>query len=240
MNKTTNTPTSIGEAAKKFLDVIGDTEHKLAEKIFEYNNTVVLLLLVRVSGSGILKVLAVSFDCKNDSLSDVTLFDCSDVRKVDMYVKSRMHKYNMGKVHDECIGDVNYALTDDIISFTGADEKLDERIADLNKFVVDKVAEIFKAVEKDGITPRKMEINGTEFLAIDKKAVDNYLGSSRYGVYYYLSCIDLIYSRREGDKTRYSYRDRSKNDGEKQCIEYFAVKADKIETLLKGGDALSL
>lgn len=234
-NKYTN---KIGEVTEKFLKVIGDTNYRLADKVFEYNNTAVLLLLVRVSGSGVLKVLAVSFDCKGNCLSDVTLFDYSDMRKVEAYVRSRMRNYDMEKIYGECNGDVKYALTDDVISFTGADEKLDERTADLNKYAVDKAAEIFKAAEKKGITPCKMEIDGTEFLAIEKKAADNFLGSSKHEVYSYLSCIDFIYSRRESGKTRFSYRDRHKNNSEKNGVEYFAARAEKLEDFMKGGVTL--
>lgn len=238
MSKTTNTPTSIGEAAKKFLDVIGDTEHKLAEKVFEYNNTVVLLLKVRCSG--ILQIIAVSFDSVDDCMYDIEAIECYDEAKAEKYVERRMPLDDVSRITNECRGKVTYALRDNVILFTGEDEKKREKAADLNSFAVEKAMQIINAVSEKSADPQIKEIDGEKFLVVDKKAADKYLGSDRLGVYRYLSSVGLIYSRRESGKTRYSYRDRSKNDGEKPCIEYFAVKVDKIEALMKGGDALSL
>lgn len=239
MSKTTNTSISIGEAAKKFLDVIGDTEHKLAEKVFEYNNTVVLLLKVR--SSGILQIIAVSYDSVDDCIYDIEMMECYDVGKAERYVVRRMpcKGDEKEKIFHECRGDVTYALRDNVILFTGEGEKKREKIADLNRFAVEKAVEIIKAVCEKTAEPQIKDIDGEKFVLVDKKAADKCLGNNRLSVCRYLASVGLIYSRREGGKTRYSYRDRSRNDGEKS-IEYFAVKADKIEDLLKGGDALSM
>ncbi|MDE5859525.1 MAG: hypothetical protein K2H23_03950 [Oscillospiraceae bacterium] len=115
---------------------------------------------------------------------------------------------------------------------------MDERIADLNKFAVDKAVEIFKTAEKNGVKLCEMDINGTDFLAVEKKYSDKFLGDSRHEVYSYLSCIDFIYTRREGGKTRYSYRDRHKNDSGKNGVEYFAAKAENLKDIVKGGVTL--
>ncbi len=237
MNKTTNISTSIGEAAKKFLDVIGDTEHKLAEKVFEYNNTVVLLLKVRCSG--ILQIIAVSFDSFDNCIYDIEAIECYDEAKADRYVERRMPCNDVTRISEECSGKVTYALKDNVIFFTGEDEKKREKIADLNSFAVEKAMQIINAVSEKSAEAQTKEIDGEKYLLIDKKAADSYLGSTRLSVYKYLLSVKLIYSRRESNKTRYSYRDRSKNDGEKS-IEYLALKADKIGALLKGGDALPL
>lgn len=238
MNKDANTLTSIGGAAEKFLKIIGDTAYKLAEKIFEYNNTVVLLLKVRCSG--ILQIIAVSYDSVDDCISDIEAIDCDNVEKAEKYVRRRMpcNCNYITKIVEECKSNVTYALRDNVIFFTDKDEKKRERVADLNRFALEKAIQIINEVGGKTAEPQTKEIAGEKFFVVDKKAADSYLGSNRSGVYKYFSSVDIIYSRKESGKTRYSYRDRSKNDGEKQGIEYFAVKADKIEPLLKGGDAL--
>lgn len=236
MNKDATTLTSIGEAAEKFLKIIGDTEYKLAKKIFEYNNTVVLLLKVRCSG--ILQIIAVSYDSVDDCISDIEAIDCDNVAKAEKYVSRRMPCNDITKIAEECRSNVTYALRDNVIFFTDKDEKKRERVADLNRFALEKAIQIINEVGGKTAEPQTKEIAGEKFFVVDKKAADSYLGSNRSGVYKYFSSVDIIYSRKESGKTRYSYRDRSKNGGEKSCIEYFAVKADKIEPLLKGGDAL--
>lgn len=235
MNKYANTSTSIGEAAKKFLNVIGDTEYKLADKVFEYNNTAVLLLKVRCSG--ILQIIAVSFDSVDNCISDIEAIECNNEAKAERYVERRMPYNDAPRIAKECRGKVTYALRDNVIFFTGEDEKKREKIADLNSFAVEKAIQIINAVSEKAAESQPKEIDGEKFLMVDKKAADSYLGGDRLGVYKYLSSVGLIYSRRESGKTRFSYRDRSKNDGEKS-IEYFAVKADKVGAFLKGGDAL--
>lgn len=236
-----NSMVKIGEVAAKFLDIIGDKEHKLADKVIEYNNTVILLLLVRVSETGVLRVLAVTFDGYDECLSDVSLIDYKNVAKVEEYVESRIpcFHYEADRIVSECSSDVEYALKNDVIYFSGEKEMERQKIADLNEYAVSKAAEIFKEAKKKGIKARKMVIDGKEFVTIDKNEADTLLGSNRHKVYSFLSKMDFIYSRRESGKTRFSYRERHLTEnGKCESRECFAARAEKLGDLMKGGEAL--
>ncbi len=97
-----------------------------------------------------------------------------------------------------------------------------------------KVKELF-----DKEKPCCMELNGKRYLTVDKKTADEKLGIDHRNIYSSLSANGFIFTRIENKKTRYSYRAKEKDEESGKYIskEYFAVRADKYEALIKGSEA---
>lgn len=223
---------SIAESTvKTFLDYIGDTKHKLENKVIKGTFRDVLLILVNDFQFDSFKILTVCFCKANKCVTEVKMFNIRDISKIEAYVGNKVWGGHLGEIANECHSkSCEYSLKDGVIYLSDGENFFSEKVADLNHYAANKTIEIFDKVAKEGIDIRKMEIDGVEYKAILKEKADRLLGDERNSVYAVLSTLQFIYVRKESGKIRYSYRERKKDsDGEMQSVEFFAVNMKKLQ-----------
>ncbi|MCM1061787.1 MAG: hypothetical protein NC452_16075 [Eubacterium sp.] len=233
------------EVLKSFLNTLGDKKFSLWNKVIEYNNIAVLILLVRISVSSVLKVLAISFDNTENRLSDIQLFDYMDNTKIEKFVSDRIpYKcYDMGKITAESDSNVEYLLKDNIVYYSGPEEKCHEKVADISEFSLNTIINMFEYAKSQGIQPCKIKIEGSFFWCINKDIAYEFLGKDKNNACLKFAELGMIYFKKESankGKIRYYYRSRTTNaDGSENYIDYFAVRAEFYDYSSKGGIALS-
>ncbi len=223
------------EVCKAMSDYIHDTGHRLIDNIMVSGHKAVLLILAEDSETDNIIALAISYNNMKKSITDVAKLKRRDIQDVYRYIEDKLiGDVSMSKITQICDSKkCEYFYEDGIIYYIDEDKGTKEKIADINRTCFDKVKELF-----DKEKPCCMELKGERYLTVDKKTADEKLGSSHRNIYSRLSAIGFIFTRTENKKTRYSYREKEKTEGGKYISkEYFAVREDKYEALIKGSEA---
>lgn len=226
-------------SVEMFLRSIGDNDLKLKENVFEDKIRAILLLFVNNFDSDSYEVLAVCFNKQRKVITDLTFFDFHNLNQIENYISNKIlgNDY-IGKIADVCRNVCcTYSFEGNIIYCI--DEKTNARIkvADLNKYAIDKVMDILNDAEQNTEEIYDMVIDDKQYAAINKDYVFNRLGNNKCCICSILAKLGFIYTDLGGKKTRCYYRERIKGkNGEKLETKYFAIDLKKLAAAIKGDE----
>lgn len=226
-------------SVEMFLKSIGDNALKLKDNIFEDKIRAILLLFVNDFDSDSYKVLAVCFNKQRKVITEITLFNYHNLNQIEDYIGDKIlgNDY-IGKIADVCRNACcTYSFEGNIIFYIGENADMRIKVADLNKYAVDKVMDILNDAEQGNDEIYEMVLDDTQYAAINKKCVFDRLGSNKCCICSILAKLGFIYTDLGGKKTRCYYRERIKDEnGEKLETKYFAINLEKLAAAIMGGE----